>query len=356
MSSEHYNSPYVPPQRFDNDVFQKVIEYLSKKGYTRTEAMLRNESATQDADGQPRVFKAEDAGGAKYGKGLQLTRAWIETNLEIFKPELRRLLWPLFVYSFLNVIQEYFLQEGRTFFDAFKGYFEDEHPDDLRALNSISLPEHIDGNEVAKIYLTNKYRLTLSIGAFVNLIQFLEKEHSRGGSVMSFILSTHMKIVTVERAADDTPSLAKLLGRIKTTDNVPAEDEGIPGHNPGSANTDRHNTSVILTKLKLGPLPMDPELLEDVEAELDELEKKEPALAGENTLVEEFKQMIKREESEEAPSRSEIPLPPSKARDVMMEVQKVRENRDRFKIEGRTGGVGPTVTVCMFTLHNTYDK
>lgn len=39
-----------------------------------------------------------------------------------------------------------------------------------------------------------------------------------------------------------------------------------------------------------------------------------------------------------------------------MEVQKIKENRDRFKIEGRTGGVGPGVSVTMFTFHNTFDN
>ena len=48
----------------------QVIEYLSKKGYNRTEAMLRSESANQDAEGRPIIPRAEDAGGAKYGKGL----------------------------------------------------------------------------------------------------------------------------------------------------------------------------------------------------------------------------------------------------------------------------------------------
>ena len=48
----------------------QVIEYLSKKGYNRTEAMLRTESANQDAEGRPIIPRAEDLGGAKYGKGL----------------------------------------------------------------------------------------------------------------------------------------------------------------------------------------------------------------------------------------------------------------------------------------------
>ena len=36
-----------------------------------------------------------------------------------------------------------------------------------------------------------------------------------------------------------------------------------------------------------------------------------------------------------------------------MEVTKIRENRDRLKIEARTGGIGPGVSVVMYTFHNT---
>lgn len=52
------------------DVRYKVIEYLSKKGYNRTEAMLRVESATQDAEGRPIYSRVEERGGLKYGRAF----------------------------------------------------------------------------------------------------------------------------------------------------------------------------------------------------------------------------------------------------------------------------------------------
>lgn len=48
------------------DTNHQVIEYLSKKGYSRTEAMLRVESANQDAEGRPTITGG-DAGGVRYG-------------------------------------------------------------------------------------------------------------------------------------------------------------------------------------------------------------------------------------------------------------------------------------------------
>ena len=48
------------------DTNSKVIEYLSKKGYSKTEAMLRMESANQEVEGRQMTTKPEEATGAKY--------------------------------------------------------------------------------------------------------------------------------------------------------------------------------------------------------------------------------------------------------------------------------------------------
>ncbi|KZF25027.1 WD40 repeat-like protein [Xylona heveae TC161] len=334
-----------------------VIEYLSKKGYSRTEAMLRMESANQDSDGRPIYSRVEDSGGEKYLRAFGLTKTWIDDNLEIYKPELKRLLWPLFVYSFLNLAGDFYPKDCERFFVAFKDMFAREHADDLRALSAIRLPEHVQSNEIAKIYRGNKYRLTLSSIAYYNLVQFLESKEKDGGAVIVHLLQNHFNIVSVDRSVtgDGRGSLASVLRKAQEEGDMPAEDEGIPGHNPGSANTDR-NAPAVLPRLKLGQMPMEQELMQDVQAELEEEDVKNPPAEGQNTLVQEFEKQIKREESEEAPTRDDIPYPPSVARDVAMEVQRIKEHRDRFRIDGRTGGVGTGVSVTMFTFHNTHDS
>lgn len=243
--------------------------------------------------------------------------------------------------------------ESRQFFEANKNLFLPEHTDDIRALQSISLPEHVQENHIAKLYLENKYRITLSNPAFSNLMQFLESKRREGGTVMSALLSSYCNVVTKDRASDDRFSFGAVLAQGKDSVNAPAEDEGIPGHQPGSAYTgDNPAVAGALPRLKLGKLPLEPVLEGDVRGELEDQDLKEPPPHGRNTLVQHFEHMIKKEEDLEAPSRSEIPYPPSIARDVAMEVQAVKENRDRFKIEGRSGGVAPGVSVCMFTFHN----
>ena len=148
--------------------------------------------------------------------------------------------------------------------------------------------------------------------------------------------------------------MAAALGQGTKDDDVLAEDEGIPGHHPGSSNTTEASSSVLV-KLKLGALPNDPDLAVDVRNELEEQDAKNPPKEGQNSLVQEYETHIKVEQTDDTPSRDELPLPPYTARDVAMELQKVRENRDRFRIPAKTGGAGPGISVVMFTWHNTFD-
>lgn len=62
----------------------QVIEYLMKKGYLRTEQVLRQESAQVDKDGRP-VFDRDEYGNEKYIRGFELLSSWIDSNLDIYK-------------------------------------------------------------------------------------------------------------------------------------------------------------------------------------------------------------------------------------------------------------------------------
>jgi len=284
-----------------------------------------------------------------------IIRVNITTDTDVTQPELERLKWPLFVYSFLQLLIDQHPELAKRFFDDMHGSFVRERAEDIRALVFLSNSTQIDEIATAKSYNDNKYRLTLTHAAFYSVISFLESKEKEGGSVIIKLLQTRLNIVTVDRATGAVDrGFAAMLTK-HTDGDILEEDEGIPGHNPGSANTDR-KAPPVLTRLTLGPLPMETDLSDDVRDELEEEDARNPPGAGQNTLVEELDQRIKREPSEDAPNRDNIPLPRSLARDVVMEVQRIKEHRDRLKIEPRTGGVGPGVSVTMFTFHNTFDR
>lgn len=287
-----------------------------------------------------------------------MLQKYIKDDLEVYQPEHKKLLWPVFVYSFLNLIRDYFIKDAETYFATYKALFEREHEDDVKTLGAIRLPAHLNDSRVAKLYLENKYRITLTSTAFFDLVQFLEKMTYEGGQVIIDITREHMTIVTVERAAVSEKSLQAILTGRSEEDGVAAEDEGIPGHNPGHPLTQRYDPEAQASriKLQLGPYPQEQDLQDDVRAALQDEDAKNPPRPGQSSLLEEYEQRIKREPTEDGPSRDLVPLPPSLARDVSMEVQKIIEHRDRYKLEGRSGGVGPAVSVTMYTFHNTYDR
>ncbi|KAK0635736.1 TAF5-like protein [Bombardia bombarda] len=343
-------TPLLGPATNYSQLNLKVTDYLKKKGFTKTEAIFRQETAHLGPDGRP-AQRSEDTGPKKYLKAFVLLRDWIDNNLDIYKFELRKLLWPVFVYSYLDLITQGYNDEAKHYLATLTPQFESVHRDALNLFATITLPQHIRENQTTRLYRENKYRIPLNQSLSGNLFHFLEREGDAGGATVTYLLQTYCHVDVSARGPIEPYSFEAIYRRAQNLDldEIDAQ-EGIPGVFTGISNKDVLDSTA---PLKLGPLPMEPDLRDDVRAELEEEDQRHPPVEGRSTLVDEFDRKIKREDSADGPARTELPLPPSRARDVVMEMQKVRENRDRFKIEGRTGGVGVPVSACMFTFHNT---
>jgi len=64
---------------------KKVTDYLLKRGFTKTEAVFRQESRNLGPDGKPVHVRAEDLGSKQYTKAFTLLKNWIDKNLDIYK-------------------------------------------------------------------------------------------------------------------------------------------------------------------------------------------------------------------------------------------------------------------------------
>ncbi|KAI1805382.1 transcription initiation factor TFIID subunit 5 [Daldinia bambusicola] len=337
---------------------QIVTDYLIKKGYNRTEEIFRQEVKDINENGKPRdnvdaVAPNKFLPAGKYLKSFKHFERWVDNGVDLYKFELGKILWPLFIYSYLRLVSQGSYSHAQELLEQIRGRFEKTHPDELKSLSTITLSVHVRENAFAKAYLENQYVIPISKSLTGHLFHFLERELEQCGAVVLDIIQQHCRVDSVDRGPIEPFSFEAIYRRARhqELDEVDIQ-EGIPGISSRSGLANRNildNTAA----LKLGPLPIDPELRSDVVAELEEEDRLRPPREGLPTLVEEFNSMhpIKRE-SGDSPQRTDIPYPPSRARDVVMEMQKVRENRDRFRIEGRTGGVGPGVSVCMFTFHN----
>lgn len=258
-------------------------------------------------------------------------------------------MWPIFLYSYLELVETKYPDDAKAFLDKFKDGFQTVHADTLKVLATTTLPAHIKENHLTNLYKTNKYRIPVGTKAYEVLLQQLDKEYESGGKTILWLMQTYCNIKTVESSLVNPFAFASIFENHKNIKVNPSDlEEGVPG-----AFTGIRSDPTPTASLKLGPLPMDPDFQGDVREELMREDQRNPPSDGKPTLVEELEHKIKREESADGPSRADVPLPPPRQRDVLDEVEKIREYRDRFRIEGRTGGVGPTVSVCMFTFHNT---
>lgn len=204
---------------------------------------------------------------------------------------------------------------------------------------------------MTRLYRENRYRIPLNQHATGDFYNFLERESEQGGSVIRQLIAAHCQIDSTSRGPITPFSFEAVYRKSQNLEIDEADaNEGIPGVNIGISNRDVLDPTI---PLKLGPYPMEEDLRDDVRAEIEDEERAHPPAVDKTSLVDELDQKIKREEDADAPSRTDIPLPPSRPRDVLLEMSKLRENRDRLKIEGRTGGVGIPVSACMFTFHNT---
>ncbi|KAI1138366.1 WD40 repeat-like protein [Hypoxylon sp. FL0543] len=341
----------------DDNLDQRVTDYLLKKGYKRTEEIFRQEVKDLDENGKPR--DSSDASisnkflpAGKYLKAFKHFSLWVDRGIDVYKFELAKILWPLFIYSYLRLVSQASYAHAQEFFEELRGRFEKSHPDELKTLSTITLSQHVRENELAKAYLENQYIIPISKGLIGSLFHFLERDLEYCGAIVLDIIQSHCRIDSVDRGPIEPFSFEAIWRRSRQQELDEADiQEGIPGISERSGLANR-NILDNKAALKLGPFPMDQELREDVVAELSEEDRLRPPREGLPTLVSEFNAMHEIKEEGDSPSRADIPYPPSRARDVVMEMQKVRENRDRFRIEGRTGGVGPGISIVMFTFHN----
>ncbi|KAK9387045.1 WD40-repeat-containing domain protein [Lipomyces mesembrius] len=344
------------------DLNRIVLEYLLKKGYSKTEQMLRMESSNA-MGGTPSPPSANNDAKTSQGTLLKSTtdypqlyirayvslRDWIETSLDLFKPELRKLLFPIFVHTFFYLIQKPDTNSppdtslARKFFDTYSDDHSILHGHDLQLLSGLTLPEHLQENETAKLYRQNKYRLNISRTTFDLLLHFLDENERNGGPVTIRLINQYIETNVIPSRPDRNDARNQTLG----------DDEGIPGHITG------RETKFNQQTIRLGKFPMDERMIREVELRLKEEDSRSQqehselgVVPGSKTLMQEFQELHKQEPEADAPVRDILPLPPFNGADVEAEIAAVKDARSRLNI----GPIQASLpSVCMYTFHNTYD-
>ncbi|TYH61262.1 hypothetical protein ES332_D07G039100v1 [Gossypium tomentosum] len=177
-----------------------VAAYLKKKGFKEAEQLLedlqKKESAPIDFHNDPDLakfihhFSQSEDDVARYQDGYSKLRSWTYSSLDLYKHELLRVLYPVFIHSFMDLVAKGHLQEARTFFNAFHEDHELMHSRDLQKLEGVLSQSHLEEMEFARSLRQNKVNIKICQYSYGLLLQYLHKTQS---TAMLGVINEHIK-------------------------------------------------------------------------------------------------------------------------------------------------------------------
>ncbi|PWA56488.1 TBP-associated factor 5 [Artemisia annua] len=171
------------------DYDKMILKYLRRRGFTQTEQIFQQEQqnnknaadASQldpDLTKQIISFSQSESVPALYHDGYSKLRSWTDSSLELYKHELLRVLYPVFIHCFMDLIAKGHLQEARTFFNTFRGDHEMMHSRDLTKLEGVLSPSHLEEMEFAHTLRQSKVKIKICQYSSELLLEYLHKTQS----------------------------------------------------------------------------------------------------------------------------------------------------------------------------------
>lgn len=171
----------------EEEIEKAVIAYLKKKGFKQTELAFQEEQQHQhpknnttdtDIANQIISFSESESVPAQYHDGYSKLRSWTYSSLDLYKHELLRILYPVFVHCFMDLVAKGHIQEARAFFNSFREDHEMMHLRDLQKLEGVLSPSHLEEMEFAHSLRQSKVNIKICQYSYDLLLQYLHKTQS----------------------------------------------------------------------------------------------------------------------------------------------------------------------------------
>lgn len=189
----------------EEEIEKAVMTYLKKKGFKQTELAFQEEQQRQhsktafnstNSHVDPEIasqilsFSSElESSPAQYHEGYGKLRSWAYSSLDLYKHELLRVLYPVFVHCFMDLIAKGHIQEARIFFNGFREDHEMMHSRDLQKLEGVLSPSHLEEMEFAHSLRQSKFNIKICQYSYDLLLQYLHKTQS---VVMLGLINEHI--------------------------------------------------------------------------------------------------------------------------------------------------------------------
>ncbi|XP_058785939.1 transcription initiation factor TFIID subunit 5 [Vicia villosa] len=208
----------------DEEILGYVTAYLKKKGFKQTEKVFQEEfqqnksSSSSSTLLEPDIanhllaFSQLENGPARYHNGYSRLRTWTYSSLDLYRHELLRVLYPVFIHCFMDLVAKGHIQEARNFFNTFREDHELMHLRDIQKLEGVLSPTHLKEMEFAHSLRQSKFNIKICEYSYELLLQHL---HSTQSTTILGIVNEHINFqVTSGQPSliSDDPEAVTLIG------------------------------------------------------------------------------------------------------------------------------------------------
>ncbi|KAK4275863.1 hypothetical protein QN277_018877 [Acacia crassicarpa] len=208
----------------EDQVLGFVTAYLRKKGFTQTEHAFQEElqqnKNTSSANSlvEPDIakqilsFSKLESGPARFHDGYSRLRSWAYSSLDLYKHELLRVLYPVFIHCFIDLVAKGHIQEARNFFNIFREDHDMLHLRDLQKLEGVLSPSHLQEMEFAHSLRQSKFKIKICEYSYELLLQHL---HNTQSTTILGIINEHIDFQVTSgqpSAISDDPEAVTLCG------------------------------------------------------------------------------------------------------------------------------------------------
>ncbi|KAF8905507.1 TFIID and SAGA subunit [Gymnopilus junonius] len=306
-------------------------------------------------------------------EGFRELEAWVDGSLDMYRPEFRPILFPIFCHFYFDLIQKGFKDAATQFFSKFSGSLSPSHSATLHHLSTLLLPAHVQNDELAQRFRNEKYTIRMSRSGFSLLVGWLTEGFGgeafgagdgfsgetgkRGRAQVMRVVNNHLRF-------DVTSSNPTTVSPYTWEESTGLLSSLIPqasGSKTSLTNPQAFNTSKGV--LKLGPAPIPEDLRVESERVLRDqaMVDRDPSVQYDLSLSRVVPQGLI------APTETDLlPRPPSfKTIDVEREVNSVRDARKRIRLDpSALANIDPNSSqanalraralpsICAYTLHD----
>ncbi|ORY29802.1 WD40-repeat-containing domain protein [Naematelia encephala] len=240
-------------------------EFEAQARYIVEQLQRKNEAAAEGGDKE--VAQESILDPSDRTEGYKRYRRWVDNGLDLWKLELNGLSFPLFVYTYLDLIHYGFNDAARKFFEANKASHEPQHPQEIATLSAVTTRQHLRVNPLCQRFLGGKYTVPLSRNSHDLLLQWL----SGAGLEEAWEYGLHN---AAGRAKEAVKAIVQSRISISVTNSSIPLDKIILASSSGllSSLVPTSLDSINSTPLKLGLPPMTDRLREQVSRNLSDEE------------------------------------------------------------------------------------